>query len=84
MRDEDVVDLRELGERQVADAGAGVDQDVAVDQERGGAQVPAADSAGASEHAQAHAGPGYFSPNAVTPSQPGAGGARRNSLTRPA
>src|SRR2546422_4830716 len=39
VRDEDVVDQRELGERQVADAGAGVDQDDAVEKKGGGAQV---------------------------------------------
>jgi len=66
MRDEDVVDLRQLGERQVADAGAGVDQDVVVEQERGGAKVAAAYATGAAEHAQAH---GYFSSNTVTGSQ---------------
>ena len=68
MRDEDGVDLRELGKREIADAGSGVDQDVAVDEKRGRAQVPPADAAGATEHAQAHAG-GYFSSNTVTGSQ---------------
>ena len=81
MRDEDVVDLRQLGQRQVADAGAGVDQDVAVEQERGGAQVAPADPARASEHAQTHGGVAfsYFSSNTVTPSQSDGGGLRRFS-----
>jgi hypothetical protein len=35
--DEDVVDARELVEREIADARAGVDQDVVAEQERGGA-----------------------------------------------
>src|SRR5438477_585345 len=81
MRDEDAIDLRQLGERQVANAGAGVDQDVAVDQERGGAQVPAADSAGGPEDAQAHP---YFSAKTVTPSQSAGGGLRRFSATNSA
>src|SRR5690349_2365722 len=68
VRNEDGVDLREFGERQVADPGAGVDQDVAVEEERGGAQVPPADAARAAEHAQAHAA-AYFSSNTVTGSQ---------------
>src|SRR6266850_2038483 len=55
VRDEDVVDQRELGERQVADAGAGVDQNVAVEKKGGGAQVPPADPSRAAEHSQSHA-----------------------------
>src|SRR5215470_1934832 len=42
--EEDVVDRRELREREVADAGPRVDQDVAVEQHRGGAQMPPPDS----------------------------------------
>ena len=39
MAEQDVVDARQLFERQVADTGAGVDQDVVVEQERRGAAV---------------------------------------------
>jgi hypothetical protein len=46
MRDEDVIDHRHLGQREVADARAGVDEDVAVDQERGGPVVLPSDAAG--------------------------------------
>ena len=42
------------------------------------AQVPSADSARATEHAQAH---GYFSAKTVTPSQSGGGGLRRSCCT---
>ena len=52
--DEDVVDRRELGEREVAHAGAGVDQDVVVEQHRGGAQMPPADPAAAAEDSDPH------------------------------
>jgi hypothetical protein len=53
MADQDVVDARQLVERQVADAGAGVDEHAVVEQERGG---PAAggDGPGATEDANDH------------------------------
>src|SRR5690349_5502332 len=79
VRDENVVDLRELGERQVAHAAAGVDENVGVEEERGRAQVTAADASRASEHAQAH---GYFSSNAMTGASPGACGERRSTAMR--
>src|SRR5437762_6536066 len=83
MGDEDGVDLRELGEREIADAGSGVDQDVVIDEKRRRAQVPPADAAGAAEHAQAHAG-GYFSSNTVTGSHSAVTGVARALLTRSA
>src|SRR5512134_3819380 len=55
MRNEDVVNLRELRERQVADPGAGVDQDVAIEEKRRCAQVAPSDPPRAAEHAQTHA-----------------------------
>ena len=53
VRQEDVVDLLQLGERQIAHAGAGIDQHVVVEQHRGGAQV-AADAAAATENPDLH------------------------------
>jgi hypothetical protein len=70
VRDEDVVDLLELGQREVAHAGARVDEHVMVDQEGGGPQA-AADPAAASEHAQLH---GYLLSAAQVPSQSDPGG----------
>jgi hypothetical protein len=51
VRDEYMVDARQLGEGQVADAAAGVDQNVRIEQEGRSAQVPSADSTGASKDA---------------------------------
>src|ERR1700744_453954 len=55
MREQDVVDALQRVERQVADAGAGVDQHVLVEQEAGGAAV-ARDRPGAAEDLDFHAG----------------------------
>ena len=38
VREHDVADAAHLGERQIADAGAGVDQQLVIDQHAGGAQ----------------------------------------------
>lgn len=54
VRDEDMVDGRQFGERQVGRAGAGVDQDVVVDQHRRGALVAPADAAAAAEDSDFH------------------------------
>ena len=51
--EQDVVDARQLVERQVADAGAGVDQHVVVEQERGGAAA-GGDGARTAEDADLH------------------------------
>jgi hypothetical protein len=55
MRDEDVVDARQLVERQVAHAGAGVDEHIVVDQKSGGSAA-GGDRAGAAEDADLHEG----------------------------
>ncbi|MEQ1883375.1 MAG: hypothetical protein ABL878_20680, partial [Burkholderiales bacterium] len=47
MRDEDMVDERKLGQGQITEAGAGIDQDVLVDQKRGRPEVTPADATGA-------------------------------------
>ena len=49
-----VVDQHQLRERHVADPGSGIDQDVVVDEQRGGAQMPPADSTAAPEYSQLH------------------------------
>ena len=54
MRDEDVVDQHQFRERHIAHAGAGVDQDVIVDEQRGGAQMPPTDTTAASEYPKLH------------------------------
>src|SRR5450830_1343392 len=54
MRDEDVVDCGQRLQRQVVDAGTGVDQDVAVDQQGCRAQGVAAYAATATENFYAH------------------------------
>lgn len=54
MGEEDVVDPRQLVQRQVADARPAVDQDVVVEQERGGARLRPADSAAAPQHLELH------------------------------
>jgi len=53
MGDEDVIDLRHLVEREVADAGSGVDQHVVVDEE-GGRAAAGRDRAGTTEYADPH------------------------------
>jgi hypothetical protein len=83
MGNEDRVDLRQLGEGQIADAGAGVDQDIVINEERRRAQVPPADAARATEHAQAHGG-GYFSSNTVTGCEPAVIGIAPACFTRSA
>jgi hypothetical protein len=80
MRDEDVIDLRQFGDRQVADPGPGIDQDVVVDQQRRGAQMSPADSAAATEDAYLHYF--YFVSKMVTPSQFSPGGSLRRCSTR--
>lgn len=55
MRQKNMVDCRQLGERQFGDASSGIDQDIVVDQKRGGPQMPAADTAATAEYAQLHA-----------------------------
>src|SRR3990170_126743 len=84
MGDEDMVDLAEFGQRKVADPGACVDQQVVVDQERGGPQMAPADASRAAQYAQAHRDASYFSSKAVMPSQPRGGGVRRNRAILPA
>ena len=61
MADQDVLDPRQRVERQVADAGAGVDEDVVVEKEGGG---PAAggDGAGATEYLDDHGCRGWRAP----------------------
>src|SRR3990167_499945 len=55
MSQEDVVDGGQFGNRQFADAGTGINQDVVVDEKRGGSLVPAADATAAAEYAKLHA-----------------------------
>jgi len=50
MRDEDMVDHRQVGEREVADPGPGVDQYVVIDQERSGPVLLPADTPRATKH----------------------------------
>src|SRR5581483_1921268 len=83
VRDKDRVDLRQLRERQIADAGAGVEQHIVVDQERSRPQVSPADAARAAEYAQTHGGD-YFSSNTVTGSQSAVIGVARALVTRSA
>ena len=81
MRDEDVVDLRQLRERQVADAGAGVDQDVAVD---AGTRWCADAGRRCRRSNRARAGAWrrpYFSSNTVTGSQSAVIGVLRARVT---
>lgn len=54
VRQEDITDRRQCVERQVADAAAGVDQDVVVEPQRGSALGAATDSAITAEHLQLH------------------------------
>jgi hypothetical protein len=51
--DQNVVDAGQRIQRQIADAGAGVDQDVIVEQERG-RLAAGGDGSGASEHVEIH------------------------------
>ena len=55
MRDEHVIDAHQFVERQLADTGAGVDQDVVVDKHSRGAQMVPADAATAAENPNFHA-----------------------------
>ncbi len=77
MAHEDVVDLREPLQGQVAHAGTGIHEDVVVDQERGGPQAPA-DAAAAPQNPDPHLltsarGHGLVSgPRAAAPAGPGA------------
>ena len=85
VRQVDMIDQRELGEREVAHPGSRVEQDVVVDQKRGGAQMAPADSPAAPEYPQPHAlcvSMAYFVLNAVTPSQLEPGGSRRSAAMR--
>src|SRR5262245_5808517 len=69
--EEHMVDRRELREREVADAGPGVDQDVAIEQHRGGAQMPPADPAAAAQDPDSHRSPradGPLGPRAASQS----------------
>jgi hypothetical protein len=51
---EDVIDLGQLGDGQIADACTGIDQNVVVDQKRRGAQMSPADATAATENAYLH------------------------------
>ena len=61
MADQDVLDPGQRVERHVADAGAGVDQDVIVEQE-GGCPATGGDGAGATEYLDDHALPEMRAP----------------------
>src|SRR6266481_2360719 len=54
MREEDVIDERELGEREVGDPRPGVDEDIVVEEHGRGTQVPASYPATATEDPQLH------------------------------
>jgi hypothetical protein len=54
-----VIDLRQFGDRQIAHAGAGVDQDVVVDQQRGRTQMASADPTATSENSDFHPCPHF-------------------------
>ncbi len=54
MGDEDMIDQRQLGQRQLTHPGAGVDQDVVIDEKRRGPVLLSANAAGAAQYAQAH------------------------------
>jgi len=56
MCDEDMVDHTQLGKTEFTHTGAGVDQHVVIEQERGGAQI-ATDSPAASQHSEFHTCP---------------------------
>jgi len=53
MSDEDMVDQRQFGQRQLAHPGAGIDQYVLIDQKRGRSMLLSADAAGAAQYGQA-------------------------------
>src|SRR5580698_6532128 len=55
MGEENMVDQRQLGQRKFTHPGTGVDEDVVVEQHRRRAQMPAADTAAASQDPQFHA-----------------------------
>jgi hypothetical protein len=50
MGDENMVDQRQFGERQIANAGASVNQDVLIEQERRCAVLRAANAAGTTQY----------------------------------
>ena len=54
MRDEDVIDLRQPRQRQVAYAGAGVDQDIVIDEQGSGAHAIATDAPAAAQNFYTH------------------------------
>lgn len=51
---EDMIDARQIRYRQDRDPGAGIDQDIVVDEQRRGPQVLAADAAATAEDSQFH------------------------------
>jgi hypothetical protein len=54
MREKHMVDLCQFGDRQVSHSRAAIDQNVAVDQYRSGAQVTATDASAATQNAYFH------------------------------
>ena len=54
MRDEHVIDHRQFGQRKIGDASPGIDQDVMVDQHRGGTQMTPADATATAEDSDLH------------------------------
>jgi glycine/D-amino acid oxidase-like deaminating enzyme len=51
---ENMINQCQLGERQLADPGVGIDQNILIDQKRGGAVLLSADAAGTAEDTQTH------------------------------
>jgi len=77
MRQENVIDERQIGEREIGNAGSGVDQQIMIDQNRRRPQLRAADSAAAAENRNLHAGPTasiVFLPSARWREHPQTGG----------
>jgi len=54
MGDEDVIDLGQFGDCQVADPGSGIDQNIIINQERRSPQMTPANSAATSEDSYLH------------------------------
>jgi len=73
VRDEDMVDLRKLRQREIAYTGARVDHDIVIEYHRSGPQLPS-DPAAAAKYPQFHC---YFVVKVKAPSQSLPGGQAR-------
>jgi hypothetical protein len=68
MGQEDMIDARQIRYRQIPDPGAGIDQNIVVDEQRRGPQVLAADTAATAEDSQFHR---HLIANVASPSSSG-------------